>query len=256
MHSTIIVLFYHSSGQTSSGKTYTSGLDDQTSVDDEHQGVASRALHEIFDTLDMSNSTVKISFFEIYQEKIRDLIAEHSSEPLEIAIREDSTGEIYVSGLVEKVADSTESALTYLIVHYILISRFLKLGSANRTTGGTNVSHNSSRSHAIFTISLENWVHTDSSSTKILQRSKLHLVDLAGSERLKKTGAFGLRLKESIKINSSLLVLGNVINALSDDQAQQHIPYRDSKLTRILQDSLGGNSKVTLISKYTYLRHS
>lgn len=128
-----------------------------------------------------------------------------------------------------------------------------------RSTGDTQMHSHSSRSHAIFTITYEKtakleknpgFAFTDVENV-IVQRSKLHLVDLAGSERLKRTGAEGVRLKESVKINSGLLALGNVISILGEDkivesERVQHVPYRESKLTRLLQDSLGGNSQVII----------
>ena len=119
----------------------------------------------------------------------------------------------------------------------------LKEGNTNRTTGATNMNATSSRSHAVFTIRIEQQSTTDPEDTKC---SSLHLIDLAGSERLKRTGAEGKRKEEGVQINLGLLALGNVISALSD--GLQHVPYRDSKLTRILKDSLGGNSHTLMIA--------
>ncbi|KAJ1421145.1 P-loop containing nucleoside triphosphate hydrolase [Sesbania bispinosa] len=137
----------------------------------------------------------------------------------------------------------------------------LEQGSLSRATGSTNMNSQSSRSHAIFTITLEQMrkLHSvspsnDSSDEDMGEEylsAKLHLVDLAGSERAKRTGSDGLRLKEGIHINKGLLALGNVISALGDEKKRKeglHVPYRDSKLTRLLQDSLGGNSKTVMIA--------
>ena len=130
--------------------------------------------------------------------------------------------------------------------------RHLKRGSSQRVVGGTAMNDQSSRSHAIFTITLEqreNCGQADEESTTI--KSKFHLVDLAGSERQSKTKAKGLRLKEGININLGLLALGNVISVLGEDNPSnknRHVPYRESKLTRLLQDSLGGNSHTVMLA--------
>jgi kinesin family protein 4/21/27 len=171
-------------------------------------------------------------------------------------IREAEGGEIIIAGITEKIVTSVEE-----------INTFLSEGSERRATSATNMNDQSSRSHAIITVSLDieqvestskeetkpdvesEDIDVDPSSIGSL-RAKFHLVDLAGSERAKRTGATGDTMKEGIKINASLLALGNVISALGDEQkrkAHMHVPYRDSKLTRLLQDSLGGNSKTVLI---------
>lgn len=159
----------------------------------------------------------------------------------EISVRENK-GTIVVSGVHEQVVESVED------MNQCLIS-----GGVERTTGDTLMHMHSSRSHAIFTITLELVQNFEDGRIPIVvRRSKLHLVDLAGSERLKRTGAEGVRLKESVKINSGLLALGNVISILGDDREgsdkQVHVPYRDSKLTRLLQDSLGGNSQTLMLA--------
>lgn len=129
----------------------------------------------------------------------------------------------------------------------------LERGSVYRTTGSTLMNAQSSRSHAIFTILLENRILRPESNGQgdeqwETRRSKFHFVDLAGSERAKRTGAQGKRLREGIDINKGLLVLGNVISALGDVKKRgSHVPYRDSRLTRMLQDSLGGNSRTVMI---------
>ncbi len=167
-------------------------------------------------------------------------------------IREAEGGEIIIAGITEKVVTSVEEINTYL-----------SEGSERRATSATNMNDQSSRSHAIITLSLaieedegaktndaeSGDAEIDASGMGSL-RAKFHLVDLAGSERAKRTGATGSTMQEGIKINASLLALGNVISALGDEQkrkANAHVPYRDSKLTRLLQDSLGGNSKTVLI---------
>jgi hypothetical protein len=188
---------------------------------------------------------------EIYQEQIRDLLMPDNSSK-EISIRE-SKGSITICGIHEETVDTAAQ-----------MQRCIEVGILNRSTGDTQVHSRSSRSHAIFTITLEERAlqKTDSMYPEkeevILKRSKFHLVDLAGSERLKKTGAEGVRLKESVKINSGLLTLGKVISILGQDPktsllnstptSERHIPYRDSKLTRLLQDSLGGNSQTVMIA--------
>jgi hypothetical protein len=166
----------------------------------------------------------------------------------EISIRENK-GQIVLSGVHEEIVSTPEEMMQCLVA-----------GGIERTTGVTLMHSHSSRSHAILTITMEVMGPTEGSVTT---RSKLHLVDLAGSERLKRTGAEGVRLKESVKINSGLLALGNVISILGDSHThhheqhesspgtprqQTHVPYRDSKLTRLLQDSLGGNSQTLMIA--------
>ena len=152
------------------------------------------------------------------------------SEPLNI--REENNS-IRVVGLSEtEVSDANET------IH------MLEMGSSNRMTGGTAMNEQSSRSHAIFTISLEQF---NPNKGNDLVKSKFHLVDLAGSERQSKTKAEGLRLKEGINIKLGLLALGNVISVLGEDNIK-HVPYRESKLTRLLQDSLGGNSHTLMIA--------
>ncbi|KAI7896426.1 uncharacterized protein EV154DRAFT_411499 [Mucor mucedo] len=218
--------------------------------------------------------TVKVSFIEIYNEDLHDLL---NSAPLEelppITIREDTKGRIYWTGVKEVTVHSTDDVLYYL-----------EQGTQNRATGSTDMNEKSSRSHAIFSVSLkqEKWMPSSSSgaaekkrpassmSTRssitpntsrlltgtqddgewLITTSKFHFVDLAGSERLKRTAAEGDRRKEGININAGLLALGNVISALGDPskKTKVHIPYRDSKLTRLLQDSLGGSATTLMIA--------
>jgi len=183
----------------------------------------------INNTPDHIEFTVKVSIVEIYLEKIRDLI---SPEKANLKIREDRARGIYIEDVTEAYV-SQESEVFEL----------MKLGNAHRAISATNMNEGSSRSHSIFILSIhQNNLHDLSAKT-----GKLYLVDLAGSEKIAKTGAAGQLLEEAKNINKSLSALGNVINALTDNKSHQHIPYRDSKLTRILQESLGGNSRTTLI---------
>jgi len=126
------------------------------------------------------------------------------------------------------------------------MERVMTVGNRNRSVGATNMNETSSRSHAIFSVTIE-CSDKGPDGAQRLRAGKLHLVDLAGSERQSKTGAAGIRLKEATKINLSLSTLGNVISALVDNKST-HIPYRNSKLTRLLQDSLGGNSKTVMVA--------
>jgi hypothetical protein len=136
-----------------------------------------------------------------------------------------------------------------LIDGFLGYNRCLEHGSVFRTTGSTLMNQQSSRSHAIFTIIVEQRSLQEGSSSNDVITAKFHLVDLAGSERAKRTGAVGMRFKESVTINCGLLALGNVISALGDERKRgHHVPYRESKLTRMLQDSLGGNSRTCMIA--------
>ncbi|ORE22387.1 kinesin-domain-containing protein, partial [Rhizopus microsporus] len=188
--------------------------------------------------------TVTVSFIEIYNEDLHDLL--NSSPPEEsppITIREDTKGNIYWTGVKEVEVQSTDDVLHYL-----------EQGAQNRATGATDMNEKSSRSHAIFSVTLRQEkavgqsVRKPTQSEWIITTSKFHFVDLAGSERLKRTAAEGGRRKEGININAGLLALGNVISALASDKKKTHVPYRDSKLTRLLQDSLGGNSTTLMIA--------
>nr|AAD05492.2 kinesin superfamily motor KIF4 [Homo sapiens] len=224
-------------GQTGSGKTYSMGGAYTAEQENEPTvGVIPRVIQLLFKEIDKKSDfefTLKVSYLEIYNEEILDLLCP-SREKAQINIREDPKEGIKIVGLTEKtvlVALDTVSCL--------------EQGNNSRTVASTAMNSQSSRSHAIFTISLEQGKKSDKNSSF---RSKLHLVDLAGSERQKKTKAEGDRLKEGININRGLLCLGNVISALGDDKKGGFAPYRDSKLTRLLQDSLGGNSHTLMIA--------
>ena len=236
-------------GQTGTGKTYTM---EGFTFDplDEKRGLVPRVIEEIFKNIEKSaknnlnnnyekdNYLVRASYLQIYNEYINDLLI---PERKNLNIREDKKRGIYIDNLSEWLVRDSDDIYT-----------LLERGSENRATSSTAMNEISSRSHAIFIITVEqtisvkdNDIDTNNYSTKI---SKLNLVDLAGSERTKITGAKGKQLEESKRINKSLSALGNVINALTESKIVLHIPYRDSKLTRLLEDSLGGNCKTTMLT--------
>jgi kinesin family protein 4/21/27 len=251
-------------GQTGSGKTYTMGTEYSKVVcpDEitEKAGMIPRIVAETFERIEQErihgtavSHTVKVSFLEIHKDDIRDLL---DSAPKTCTLREDTSGAVLVSGLEEFVVNSSRELL-----------ECLGRGSHNRATASTCMNATSSRSHAVFTITMEKTCATSApvsssdntpagptcGSMVALDGStviaRLHLVDLAGSERVNRAHTEGERLKEGISINKGLLALGNVISALSGEGGVGgHVPYRDSKLTRMLQDSLGGNSKTVMIA--------
>ncbi|OMJ90622.1 hypothetical protein SteCoe_7021 [Stentor coeruleus] len=217
-------------GQTSSGKTYTMtgpDLEDPISM-----GVIPRMVSTVFDMISNSDPyieyAVKVSYAEIYLEKIKDLL---DISKTNLKVHEDKTRGVFIAELTERyVATETD------------VYEIMKFGLDNRNVGSTNMNSQSSRSHSIFIITITQTNNRD----YIAKTGKLYLVDLAGSEKVGKTGATGKRLDEAKNINKSLTMLGLVIYSLTDGKST-HIPYRDSKLTRVLQDSLGGNSKTALI---------
>ncbi|XP_033743616.1 chromosome-associated kinesin KIF4A-like [Pecten maximus] len=226
-------------GQTGSGKTYSMGGCYEESLKEEEamMGIIPRVLSELFEGIQARQDyefTTKVSYIEIHNEDINDLLCPpNKREPL--SIREDIDGGIKLPGLQEVV-----------VVSYKETMQCLTRGSHSRTTGSTAMNNTSSRSHAIFTITIEQKKSDDMDD---FCKSKFYLVDLAGSERAKRTQAEGERFKEGININRGLLALGNVISALGEEGSKRsHIPYRDSKLTRLLQDSLGGNSHTVMIA--------
>ncbi|XP_053417308.1 chromosome-associated kinesin KIF4A-like [Nycticebus coucang] len=225
-------------GQTGSGKTYSMGGAYTSEQENEPTvGVIPRVIQLLFKEIDKRSDfefTLKVSYLEIYNEEILDLLCPSREKAAQINIREDPKEGIKIVGLTEKM----------VLVALDTVS-CLEQGNNCRTVASTAMNSQSSRSHAIFTISVEQRKKSDKNSSF---RSKLHLVDLAGSERQKKTKAEGDRLKEGININRGLLCLGNVISALGDDKKGGFVPYRDSKLTRVLQDSLGGNSHTLMIA--------
>ncbi|NXE26267.1 KIF27 protein, partial [Ardeotis kori] len=238
-------------GQTGSGKTYTIGGGHIASVAEDEKGIIPRAIQELFQHISENRNIdfyVKVSYIEVYKEEVRDLL-ELETSVKELHIREDEKGNTVIVGAKEFQVECADEVIS-----------LLESGNAARHTGTTQMNEHSSRSHAVFTISIcqkqsaESQKNTDAaqdSSWKSVQiiASKFHFVDLAGSERVTKTGNTGERFKESIQINSGLLALGNVISALGDPKRKSvHIPYRDAKITRILKDSLGGNAKTVMIT--------
>ncbi|XP_042621954.1 kinesin-like protein KIF21B isoform X7 [Cyprinus carpio] len=257
-------------GQTGSGKTYTMGTGFDVTISEEEQGIIPRAVQHLFQgiqkrRLDAQSAgmplpefKVSAQFLELYNEEILDLFdntrdPESRGRKSNIKIHEDGSGGIYTTGVMSRLVSSEEELL-----------QCLKLGALSRTTASTQMNAQSSRSHAIFTIHLcqmrvcpqpqlvNGEMNGDSSISQPEYETltaKFHFVDLAGSERLKRTGATGERAREGISINCGLLALGNVISALGDQSKKAgHVPYRDSKLTRLLQDSLGGNSRTVMIA--------
>uniref|UniRef100_A0AAX7TMQ3 Kinesin motor domain-containing protein n=1 Tax=Astatotilapia calliptera TaxID=8154 RepID=A0AAX7TMQ3_ASTCA len=232
-HATVLAYGQTGSGKTfSMGGTYTTAQENEPSV-----GVIPRVIRCIFAEKEQRTDCefcLAVSYLEIYNEEILDLLCSSKDKPA-ISIREDPKEGIKIVGLTEKQVFSAPEMVSCL-----------ELGNSARTVGSTAMNAASSRSHAIFTITLEQRRGTDKADSVV---SKLHLVDLAGSERQKKTKAEGDRLKEGISINRGLLSLGNVISALGDESKKNtFVPYRDSKLTRLLQDSLGGNSHTLMIA--------
>lgn len=217
-------------GQTSSGKTFTMAGPDI--YDDQLKGIIPRMVSTVFTEISQADEQteflVRVGFCEIYLEKIKDLIDPTRKD---LKVQEDKARGVYIAGLSEYYVNSGEELLN-----------FMDLGQANREVAFTLMNAGSSRSHSIF-ITTINQKSTKDFSEKT---GKLFLVDLAGSEKVGKTGAKGKVLEEAKNINKSLTCLGKVINSLTDGKST-HIPYRDSKLTRVLQDSLGGNSKTALI---------
>ncbi|XP_010804240.1 centromere-associated protein E isoform X6 [Bos taurus] len=224
-------------GQTASGKTYT------MMGSQEYLGVIPRAIHDIFQKIKKfpdREFLLRVSYMEIYNETITDLLCDtQKMKPL--IIREDFNRNVYVADLTEEVVYTSEMAL-----------KWITKGEKNRHYGITKMNQRSSRSHTIFRMILESREKGEPSNFEgSVKVSHLNLVDLAGSERAAQTGAEGLRLKEGCNINRSLFILGQVIKKLSDGQVGGFINYRDSKLTRILQNSLGGNAKTRIICTIT-----
>ena len=214
-------------GQTGAGKTHT------MIGSKEDPGITPRVFSHLFTSIADRHGgerfLISVSFLELYNEDIRDLLQPGSAQKLEITDNPDQDiGGVVVKNLSSVIVTSEKE-----------ISQLLKIGLANRTTGSTMMNADSSRSHSLFSITIE------SSTEDHVKVGKLNLVDLAGSERQSKTRATGDTLKEAAKINLSLSCLGNVISALVE---QKFVPYRDSKLTRLLQDSLGGNTKTAMIA--------
>uniref|UniRef100_A0A3P9CH18 Kinesin family member 21A n=1 Tax=Maylandia zebra TaxID=106582 RepID=A0A3P9CH18_9CICH len=256
-------------GQTGSGKTYTMGTGFDVNIGEDELGIIPRAVNHLFRGIEERRQAateqgrpvpefkINAQFLELYNEEVLDLFdttrdLEARKQKSNIKIHEDANGGIYTVGVTTRTVTSA-------------MIQCLKLGALSRTTASTQMNVQSSRSHAIFTIHLcqvrvcspdnndnatDNRLANDSEIDEFeTLTAKFHFVDLAGSERLKRTGATGDRAKEGISINCGLLALGNVISALGDrSKRSTHVPYRDSKLTRLLQDSLGGNSQTVMIA--------
>ncbi|XP_036838230.1 kinesin heavy chain [Oncorhynchus mykiss] len=216
-------------GQTSSGKTHTM---EGKLHDPQLMGIIPRISHDIFDHIYSMDENlefhIKVSYFEIYLDKIRDLLDVSKTN---LAVHEDKNRVPYVKGCTERFVSSPEEVMDVI-----------DEGKANRHVAVTNMNEHSSRSHSIFLINIKQ----ENVETEKKLSGKLYLVDLAGSEKVSKTGAEGAVLDEAKNINKSLSALGNVISALAEG-TKTHVPYRDSKMTRILQDSLGGNCRTTII---------
>eukprot|EP00054_Salpingoeca_dolichothecata_P024883 m.171183 g.171183 ORF g.171183 m.171183 type:complete len:769 (-) comp25172_c0_seq2:254-2560(-) len=220
-------------GQTGTGKTYTmEGIRN----DPNKRGIIPNSFEHIFQEIAQTQGKeflVRASYLEIYTEEIRDLLSKNQKQKLILKEKPDSG--VYVKDLSSFVVKSVKE-----------IEHVMSVGNKNRMVGCTDMNKHSSRSHAIFIITVE-CSETGPDGENHIRVGKLNLVDLAGSERQGKTHATGQRLAEGIKINSSLSALGNVIAHLVDGKSK-HIPYRNSKLTRLLQDSLGGNAKTVMLA--------
>uniref|UniRef100_A0A452SQL1 Kinesin-like protein unc-104 n=1 Tax=Ursus americanus TaxID=9643 RepID=A0A452SQL1_URSAM len=226
-------------GQTGSGKSYTMmGTADQP-------GLIPRLCSGLFERTQKEENEeqsfkVEVSYMEIYNEKVRDLLDPKGSRQT-LKVREHNVLGPYVDGL-SKLA----------VTSYKDIESLMSEGNKSRTVAATNMNEESSRSHAVFKITLTHTLYDVKSGTSGEKVGKLSLVDLAGSERATKTGAAGDRLKEGSNINKSLTTLGLVISALADQSAGKNknkfVPYRDSVLTWLLKDSLGGNSKTAMVA--------
>ncbi|XP_009642383.2 kinesin-like protein KIF3C, partial [Egretta garzetta] len=228
-------------GQTGTGKTYTM---QGAWAEPEKRGIIPLSFEHIFTHISRSQNQqylVRASYLEIYQEEIRDLLAKDQSKKLEL--KENPETGVYIKDLSSFVTKNVKE-----------IEHVMNLGSQTRSVGSTNMNEHSSRSHAIFLITIE-CSEMGPDGEEHIRVGKLNLVDLAGSERQSKMGAHGERPKEASKINLSLSALGNVISALVDGKST-HIPYRDSKLTRLLQDSLGGNAKTIMVATLGPASHS
>ncbi|XP_016117433.1 kinesin-like protein KIFC3 isoform X4 [Sinocyclocheilus grahami] len=215
-------------GQTGSGKTYTmEGVP-------EDPGINQRALRLLFSEVSEKKPDwdykITVSMVEIYNETLRNLLGDNPNEKLDIKMCPDGSGQLYVPGLTEFTVESVED-----------INKVFDLGHMNRATACTNLNEHSSRSHALLIVTVAGF----NSSTGHRTSGKLNLVDLAGSERIAKSGAEGSRLREAQCINKSLSALGDVINALRSKHS--HVPFRNSRLTYLLQDSLSRDSKTLMM---------
>ncbi|OMO67605.1 hypothetical protein CCACVL1_20424 [Corchorus capsularis] len=233
-------------GQTGTGKTYTmeGGARKKNGEFPSDAGVIPRSVKQIFDILEAQNAeySMKVTFLELYNEEITDLLAPEETSKFivddktkkPIALMEDGKGGVFVRGLEEEIVTTANE-----------IYKILERGSAKRRTAETLLNKQSSRSHSIFSITIHIKECTPEGE-EMIKCGKLNLVDLAGSENISRSGAREGRAREAGEINKSLLTLGRVINALVEHSG--HVPYRDSKLTRLLRDSLGGKTKTCIIA--------
>lgn len=244
-------------GQTGSGKTHTMGTGDIDASDDGSQGLVRTFANDLFKEMNLSTSgnyfQVKATYIEVYGDDVRDLLqatGSARSNPSKVALRvRENKTEVYVEGLQEHIVKDAAS-----------IFEILRLGAKNRETAATDANARSSRSHAVFTLHLEQKIQGNKRKRKLsgtsstsengeamqVLRSKFTFVDLAGSERVAQIGAEGRLRSEGIDINQGLSTLGRVINSIAENAS--HVPYRDSKLTKLLQDALGGNSQTLFLA--------
>ena len=227
-------------GATGAGKTYTMlGTEDQP-------GIMMLSIEELFRSIEIYSQErdymLKVSYVEVYNENIKDLLTLAGDDSY-LDLREDAVKGVMVAGVTEIMTTNVDE-----------IDKYIRQGNRLRTKERTDANETSSRSHAVLQITVEHKDKAHGINAEI-NIAKLSLIDLAGSERASNTNNRGLRLIEGANINKSLLALGNCINALceltkmnSAQQKQQHIPYRDSKLTRLLKDSLGGNCRTVMIT--------
>jgi hypothetical protein len=214
----------------------------------ERQGLIPRTCEDLFERINSNTSpnitySVRVSYFEVYNEHVRDLLVPRQDPPYYLKIRESPTEGPYVKDLTEVPVRNINEIL-----------RHMRIGDHNRTTASTKMNDTSSRSHSVFTIVLKQIQHDMDTDETTERTARIRLVDLAGSERAKSTEATGQRLREGSNINKSLTTLGRVIAALADSRPARGsrkrdvVPYRDSILTWLLKDSLGGNSKTAMIA--------
>jgi hypothetical protein len=232
-------------GQTGSGKTFTvfgskAAIDSYGFENHPEGGIVPRSLHHIFDyirdNIDNAQFLVTVSFIQIYMEIITDLLNSNKNNKTGLQIREDPKTGIFINNL-EQISVQNEFEVMQIISE----------AAKARSTSATSMNKNSSRSHAVLQVALDQrWIEEGPPKKRKVKKGILTIVDLAGSERLSKSGSEGLRLNEAKTINKSISALGNCIAALADGSNISHVPFRDSKLTRLLTESLGGNSKTCM----------
>jgi len=226
-------------GQTSSGKTFTMmGVPEDSDL----KGIIPRCFDHIMNIILAASEMkymVRCSFIEIYNEEIFDLLKMEKNRP-KLELRHSPSTGFFIKDMTQILVNSREEMM-----------KVLRIGNKNKKMGETAMNANSSRSHTLMIVNVESVESLENSDKMRITQSKLNLVDLAGSERVGKSGIKNdVSMKECTKINLSLSALGNVISALVEGKSG-HIPYRDSKLTRILQDSLGGNTKTVMVAAFS-----